>query len=421
MAPRDAPRQRRPMTALRFILVFGVVSALGDILYEGARSIHGPLLASLGATALVVSVVTGAGEAIALALRLLFGRLADSRRRRWPLATAGYAITAVTVPLLGLATSLPAAAGLILSERAGKAVRSPSKDAMLAQAGSVSGRGWAFAIHEAMDQCGALVGPLFIAAMVAITGGFATGLVLLIVPGVALMATLLWLRSRVPNPSVYEPGDSAGASTDDTTSPLPRLFWAYAAFSAITMLGFATFGLLAFHLDDLVAPAWIPVIYAVAMATDALAALGFGRLYDRAGLPALLILPVLAAVVPWLAFGPSLAMAVSGIALWGAALGIQESAMRAAVGDLVPDARRGSAYGIFAAATGVAWLLGSIIIGVLYERDMSPAPGTGPMSTPWSLAIAITLIQGLALTLLLVVHRVRQRSRTQHPQQNPAA
>lgn len=411
MASRGAPPRPRSMSALRFILAFGVVSALGDILYEGARSIHGPLLASLGATALVVSVVTGAGEAIALALRLLFGRLADARRRRWSLAIAGYAVTVVTVPLLGLATTLTAACGLILGERAGKAVRSPSKDAMLAQAGSVGGRGWAFAIHEAMDQCGALLGPLFIAAMVAITGGFSTGLILLVVPGIALMAILLWLRSRVPDPGRYEPDDAA-ASPDAVKAPLPRLFWAYAAFSAITMLGFATFGLLAFHLADLVTAPWIPVVYALAMATDAVAALGFGRLYDRIGLPALVILPVLAAIVPWLAFGTTVTMVVIGIALWGAALGIQESAMRAAVGDLVPDARRGSAYGIFAAATGVAWLLGSIVIGVLYERDLPAGPATGPMTTPWSMVLVITAIQGLALTLLLVVHRSRQGART---------
>ena len=405
---RSTPRPRG-LTALRFILAFGVVSALGDILYEGARSIHGPLLASLGATALVVSVVTGAGEAIALGMRLLFGRLADARRRRWPLATAGYAITVVTVPLLGLAASVPAAATLILGERAGKAVRSPSKDAMLAQAGTVGGRGWAFAIHEAMDQAGAFTGPLFIAAMIAVTGGFATGLMLLVIPGLALLGVLVWLQRRVPDPGIYEPDAPTADAPSDEGRRLPPLFWAYAAFSAATMLGFATFGLLSFHLVGLVAPATVPLVYALAMATDAGAALGFGRLYDRLGLPTLLVLPALAALVPWFAFGSTPLAAIIGIAIWGAALGIQESSMRAAVADLVPDAHRGSAYGIFAAVTGVAWLVGSVLIGVLYQRDFGaePSDSSGPATT----ALVIGGIQVLAAATLILVHRARQRGR----------
>jgi predicted MFS family arabinose efflux permease len=112
-----------------------------------------------------------------------------------------------------------------------------------------------------------------------------------------------------------------------------------------------------------------------------------GRLYDRIGLRGLFVLPVLAALVPWLGFGSSTSLAVLGSLIWGAAMGIQESSMRAAVADLVPAERRGSAYGTFTACYGLAWFGGSALIGVLYE-----------VSTTLT-AIVVTAIQVAALIL----------------------
>ncbi|MGI9197827.1 MAG: MFS transporter [Candidatus Nanopelagicales bacterium] len=382
----------KPMTAMRFVVGFGVVSALADIVYEGARSIYGPFLASLGATALVVSVVTGGGEAVALVARLLFGRLADARARRWTLAILGYGLTVIAVPLLGLATALWVACGLILLERLGKAIRSPSKDAMLAQAGTVTGRGWAFAIHEAMDQTGAFLGPLLIAASLALTAAYGPGFLLLAIPGVAALCVLLYLRRRVPDTAVFEPVDETRPADELSREPLPRAFWLYAAFSALTMAGFATFGLLSFHLVGLgtVSVALVPVVYAVAMAVDAIAALISGRWYDRIGIRGLILLPILAAVIPWLGFSASTALVIVGMVIWGAVMGIQESTMRAAVADLVPDARRGSAYGIFTAVYGLAWLAGSVIIGATYERSVVLS------------AAVVTVVQVAALVVFLV-------------------
>lgn len=95
------------LSAMRFVLGFGVVSLLGDFVYEGGRSIVGPLLASLGAGPVLVGIVSGAGEAVALVFRLGFGALADRTGRRWTLTIAGYAITMVSVPLLAAATAVP--------------------------------------------------------------------------------------------------------------------------------------------------------------------------------------------------------------------------------------------------------------------------------------------------------------------------
>ncbi|MEK9663606.1 MAG: MFS transporter [Candidatus Nanopelagicales bacterium] len=386
----------RSLSALRFVVGFGAVSALADIVYEGARSMYGPYLDSLGATAFIVSVIAGGGEALALVARLVFGRLADARTRRWFLAIAGYTLTVIAVPLLGLTSTLWIACVLILLERLGKAVRSPSKDAMLAQAGTVTGRGWAFAIHEAMDQTGAFIGPLLVALAFALSGSFGPGFLVLALPGAAAITVLVALRRRVPDTAIYEPAPTPPRPADGAAQPrLPRPFWLYAAFTALTMSGFTTFGLLSFHLVEVsaISIALVPVFYAVAMAVDAVAALVSGRWYDRVGLGGLIAVPIFAAIIPWLGFSATLVGVVIGMALWGAALGIQESTMRAAVADFVPDSRRGSAYGIFTAIYGLAWLGGSVAIGALYE-----------VSTVW-VAVAITGCQFLAIVVFVAFRR----------------
>jgi MFS family permease len=393
-----ADGSRKPgLTAMRFVVGFGVISALGDVVYEGARSVYGPFLASLGATALVVSVVTGGGEAVALGARLLFGKLADVRARRWALALLGYGMTAIAVPLLGLTSVLWIACALILLERLGKAIRSPSKDAMLAQAGTVTGRGWAFAVHEVMDQSGAFIGPLLIAAALSITGAYSTGFLLLAVPGAAAIGVLLWLRRRVPDVAVYEPAALGETGAKALHAPFPKAFWTYTLFTTVTMLGFATFGLLSFHLVTATgAPAALaPILYAAAMAVDAVAALLSGRWYDRIGIRGLFLLPLFALFIPWFGFSASLPLAIIGILAWGAAMGIQESTMRAAVADLVPDARRGSAYGVFTSAYGLAWLGGSLLIGLLYEQSLL------------AVMIATTVIQLVALAIFFAARPYR--------------
>lgn len=404
------------MGAWRFVVWFGVVSMLADLVYEGARSITGPLLASLGASAVVVGVVTGAGEAAALGLRLVSGPLADRTRRFWGLAIAGYALTVVSVPLLGVAGVLGAACALVIAERAGKAVRSPAKDTMLSYATAVTGRGRGFAVHEAMDQAGALGGPLLVAGMLAVTGSYGPALGLLALPGVAVLGLLLWLRSRVPDASRYErPArpPPAAAKTEEPSSEraapaaalpgrrLPAAYWRYAAFTAATTTGFVGFGVVSFHLVErgLMRAAWVPVLYAAAMGVDAVAAVATGWLYDRWGGRVLVLLPLLAAVVPALAFTGAVALAVTGSLLWGAALGVQESTLRAAVADLVPGERRATAYGMFAGVVGAASLAGGALTGGLYD-----------VSIPL-LAAVVAAIQALALVLLAATRSGARRRR----------
>ncbi|WP_234425869.1 MFS transporter, partial [Streptomyces kebangsaanensis] len=324
-------------------------------------------------------------------------------RRFWGLAIAGYVLTVVSVPLLGMAGVLWAACVLVIAERVGKAVRSPAKDTLLSHATTVTGRGRGFAVHEALDQTGALIGPLVVAGMLAATGGdYAPALGVLAAPGVAALALLVWLRSRVPDPEAYERrAVAAGATAERTPAPagrLPTAFWTYAAFMAATTTGFATFGVLSFHLVQrhLLAAAWVPVLYAAAMAVDALAALATGWLYDRHGPVVLAALPVLTALVVVLAFTDTVAIAAAGVLVWGAASGIRESTLRATVADLVPVGRRATAYGLFAGVAGAAGLAGGALIGGLYD-----------VSIPVLIAV-VTATQVLALVLLTATRAGRR-------------
>ncbi|HEU5034974.1 MAG TPA: MFS transporter [Mycobacteriales bacterium] len=389
---------RARITSLRFVVWFGVVSALGDFVYEGARSIIGPFLAHFGASAAAVGLVTGIGEAVALVLRLFTGPLSDRTGRPWPQTILGYGLTMACVPLLALSNGLTSAAALYNGERFGKAVRSPSRDTMLAHASAAMGRGKAFGLHEALDQSGALVGPLVIAGILAAGGGYRLTFALLAVPGAAAMLVLARLRAAAPDPSRFDPdAHVSDAKKLRLESHLPRDFWHYSAFSAATMLGFATWAVLAYHLTvrHVVSASLVPVLYAAAMGAAAIAALTFGHLYDRAGLRGLVVLPFLGAIVPWLSFSTSVAAVVVGAVIWGAAMGVHESTMRAAVTDFVPASRRGAGYGVFTAIYGLAWLAGAAMIGALYPH------GRGTIEA------VVGGVQVLALVLLipLIWHR----------------
>ena len=426
--PATAPQTTAPQTPVagaarwspwRAVVGFGVVSLAADMVYEGARSVTGPLLASLGASALLVGLVTGAGEALALVLRAAFGSLADRTGRYWALTLGGYALTAVCVPALALtpfvgAAGLVLACALVLAERTGKAVRSPSKSTLLAYAATTVGLGRGFAVHKALDQVGAFAGPLLVAAVAALTGALWPAMAILAVPGAVSIALLLLLRSRVGDPSVPDdpsvPEPLASATDPNPAAVsrrgghawagLPRRFWLFAASAGAATAGLVTFGVISYHLvrEHVVPPAVVPVVYAAAMAAEAVAALATGWLYDRWNARVLLALPLLVAAVPALAFSDGLLVAGAGILLWGAAVGVQDSTVKALVADLVPAARRATAYGWFAAVQGGAAVAGGAMAGALYARSV-PA-----------LVTAVAATQLVALTLLVATLRVRTPS-----------
>lgn len=374
----------RALAASRFIMGFGLVSMLMDVVYEGALSVQGPLLASLGATAATVGAISGLGEATSLMGRLVTGPLADRIGRYWLFAIAGYAITAIAVPAMGLAGSVAAVGALVVLERMGKAVRTPSRDAMISHASAAVGRGKGFALHELMDQVGATLGPLIVSSILVATGGeYGKALGVMLLPGAAAIAVLLFLRKKNPDPSRFEYGDQAAARDGLAgDSPirrdaaparigaceLPASFWAYSLFCGFALVGVATFAVLSFHMVSVhvVDESFVPVVYAIAMLVDGAAAMVTGALYDKMGPKTLLSLPLLSALIPLFAYSDQASLVMVGVLIWGVTTGIQESTMRAYVADLLPSSQRATGYGCFALVVGAGTMLGGMIAGWLY-------------------------------------------------------
>ena len=354
-------------TALAFVLMFGAVNLFADFAYEGARSVGGPFLAGLGATGLIAGLVGGFGEFVGYALRLLSGRWADRSHRYWLITILGYLVQMIAVPALALAGSWQAAAALMVMERMGKAVRNPPRNVMLSEAGEVIGRGWAFGVNEALDQIGAFVGPMVVAAVYATRQDYSAAFAWLAVPAAVVMLLVLTARFRFPHAAeitrVAGRGDAKG---------YPAAFWWYAAASALVAFGFADYSLIAFHFARAgVMPAvMVPIVYAFGMLSGGAGALLLGKLYDHVGLKVLVPVTIAGAFFAPLVFLGGYAYAVFGVMLWGLASGVQESVMAAAVADMIPAQRRASAYGMFTTVFGLAWFAGSAVEGALYDRSI---------------------------------------------------
>jgi hypothetical protein len=251
---------------VRFVLLIGVLSFVADFTYEGSRSILGPYLEILGASATVVGIVTGFGELLRCGLRLVSGRWADTTGKFWPITIVGYVVQMASVPALALTQNWPEAAALIILERVGKAIRNPPRDVMLSHAAKqVGGYRLVFGIHEAMDQFGAMLGPLLVAFVLAHRGSYQEAFAVLLVPALINLAFVGIARWSYPRPQDLEtsPPNVSGAG-------LPRLLWIYLADAALVAAGFADYPLIAYHFSKtyVVPTDWIAIFYAVAMAGD---------------------------------------------------------------------------------------------------------------------------------------------------------
>ena len=355
---------------MHFIILLGIVSLFGDVTYQGARSVTGPYLAMLGASYSIVGLVAGIGEFVGYALRLASGYLVDRTKAYWLLTFIGYGLL-LSIPLLAFAGYWQLAAVLIILERMGKAIRSPARDTMLSYAAKGVGRGWGFAVHEVLDQVGAVIGPVVFSLVLLSHAGYREGFTLLWIPALLTLAVLALARKKVPSPQKLETPEEA--SRQGIKGKLPRVFWFYTVFTFFSVAGFANFQLISYHLkvQAIVPDAHIPLIYAIAMGVDALAALIVGKTYDKVGLISLLAVPFLTLPIPFLAFSHSYSLVLIGIVLWGVVMGIQETIMRAAIADLTPMERRGFAYGIFHTAYGAGWFLGGALMGLLCELSIN--------------------------------------------------
>lgn len=376
--------------AIRFIVILGVVSLLSDMTYEGARSINGPFLATLGATGAIVGFVAGFGELIGQGLRLLFGYLSDRTKRYWAFTLLGYAVNLLSVPLLAFAGSWQLASVLIVAERLGKAIRTPARDTMLSHAASQIGRGKAFGIHEALDQIGALGGPLVVSLILYLKGDYRSAFLWLLLPASLALTFLVIAKVLYPAPQRMEKDISIKVE-----SGFSKRFWLYLLAIAFLAAGYVDYPLIAFHASQkgIALKTYIPLLYSLAMAVDAISALICGNLFDRWGFYVLASVTIFSSLFAPLVFLGGLTSLILGVSLWGVGMGAQESILRAAIGEMVSPERRGTAYGLFNAIYGLSWFLGSAFIGFLYDISISHVVAFSLISQVISFLVMVYLLR----------------------------
>lgn len=372
--------------AVTVILFFGLISLLGDLVYEGARGANSQYFHLIGINAAQVGLVFGIGEFLGYVLRLLAGVWSDKSGRPWLFIFAGYGLL-VVVPLMGLTQDWPAIVTLVLLERIGKALRNPAKDTLLsavaAHPDTKIGVGLAFGIQEALDQVGAFAGPLIFTAVFVVmkasgVAEYQLAYRLLAVPFALLMLFLAYSHRTVRRDHLIPAAPARGYQTQH----MLKVFWLYTVFTFFATLGLVNFSVIGYHLkaQDLLTDGQITLLYAGAMAVDAGVALLVGRAYDRlkartgrraGGLLILLLIPLVTVLLPLLALSQSVVLILLGMAAFGIVLGLHETIMRSAIADLTPFQKRGTSYGVFNASYGLALLAGAALMGWLYDRGLT--------------------------------------------------
>lgn len=363
-------QQRR--TAIGFIVCLGIVSLFADMTYEGAHSSIGPYLKNLGASAFEVSFIAGFGEMLAASLRYFSGRLASRTHAYWTITLFGYAMNVIAVPALAFAINWQMAAVLVIAERTGKALRGPARDVLLSEATEQVGHGFGFGLHGIMDQTGAVVGPLVMMIAVARNGqNFGPAFLWLIVPAIGTLFALTTAR-------VLHPSQGASAHIPGTQT-LPRVFWYYVAAAGLLAFGYFDFPFLAVHFENrgFFKPDYIPLLYAVAMGVNGIAAFIFGKWFDRIGLNALIAGTFLSMLSLPLGFLGGPVAGVAAVVCWAVGFGAQDASLRSGIAQVVSMNKRGSAFGTFNGVFGIMWFLGSFALGALYSHSLYALVGLG--------------------------------------------
>lgn len=384
--------------AVFFLVLTGVVSLFADMNYEGGRSVVGQYLQLLGTSALALGIAAGLGEFVGYGFRLISGTLADRSKKYWWFIIGGYGIQLGSLPAMAFVSGWELAVVFLFLERLGKAIRKPAHDALISFASKQTGSGFGFGLHEAMDQIGAFLGPvLFSTLLFQVQGGgnlevYRTGLLWLFVPAGLAVAVTVTARFRFPHPEKFEIPSKTPVVAFGGFS---LVFWLISGAAALLAMGVTDFPLVGLHLTKMGSfpEEAIPLLYAGAMAVDAAAALVVGALYDRFGLKALGVLFVVEIFTAPLLFLSPLPGILVGMALWGISVGTQESILKAAISDRVPEERRARAFGVFHTLFGASWFVGSVIIGALYDLW-----GAWPL-----VAFSITVQVAAALLFLLAM------------------
>ncbi len=363
-------------SAYHFIFMMGMVSLFADMTHEGARSIFGDYLPLLGASAASIGFITGFGEFIGYSLRFVTGRIADRTKNYWGMTICGYAVNVLAIPLLALIPEhgWQLAAILIIAERAGKAIRQPAKNTLISFAGTQEGVGKSFAIQEFMDQIGAVAGPLLLFYVMAkdaeipMFSVYGKCFFILLIPAVCCILCVLLARKFFPHPDEFEPEPPV-----KEPFKYQRSFGIYMLAICFFAFGFIDFPLVTMHVSrtGLLPSQELPLLYAGAMLVDACAALIFGWMYDHWGMKAILLATLLSAPFSIFIFMSSSCEGLFfGVALWGIGMGAQEATLKSAVSTMIPKNIRATGFGLFETGFGLAWFIGSCILGLLYDQSL---------------------------------------------------
>lgn len=361
------------VAAIRAIIFFGLVSLLGDVIYEGVRGTVPSYLEYLGASAFIVGVGFGIGEFVGYALRLVSGIIADTTQAYWRLYILGYGLL-VILPMLGLFNWWIIVVIFIIIERSAKALRAPARDTLISVASKDLGTGKAFGLHELMDQIGAIIGPGIISLTLFISdNSYFHAYSLLFIPYIILMMCILYTYRTVtvlkrPVSKVINPSEKKTGSIKFLA--LPNEFKIYTISVILNTMGLIHITLILYAISKIIIAYIVGTIYLFVQVVDAVAAAIFGNLYDKYGRK-LLIVPFAISTIPSiLALTRSSQLLIIAALLFGIIYGMQESIYRAAVSDIVPINIRGTAYGVFNAVYGLGFLLSGSIFGWIIENDI---------------------------------------------------
>lgn len=369
--------------AVRAIIIFGIISLLGDMVYESARGANSQYFELIGISAAKVGLVFGIGEFLGYFLRLISGVISDKSKKPWAFMFIGYGML-FFVPLMGFTKNWNVLFVLILMERIGKAIRNPSKDTVLsAISENQVGVGFAFGLQEALDQVGAFLGPLIFTAVFYFTGKntlaeYSLGYKLLFIPFVLLMLFLYYSYRVISKGNLL--GEEYGR--EFKSEKLKPIFWMYMAFTFFATLGFLNFSTLGYHMksQNILTDGNITLIYSVAMIVDAVTALIVGKLYDKlkeksgkkdGGILVLGAIPVVTLLLPFFGLTMSKSLIIVSMIIFGIIMGTHETIMRSAIADITPFDKRGTGYGVFNTGYGLALFLGATITGYLYDKNLN--------------------------------------------------
>jgi MFS family permease len=352
-------------SAFRFVIMIGIINLFADMTYEGGAAINGPFLGLLGASAATISIIAGLGEFLGYGVRSIAGYISDKTGRYWLLTFIGYVVNLVAVPVMALAESWQIAALLIIAERVGRGFRKPTIESMLSYATGRLGKGWVYALNTALDETGAVLGPLLMAVILYFKGDYRVAYSFLWLSTILAIATLGLACATFPIPSKLEQRPARA-------NQFGLIYWLYMLAGALFAAGLMSYELVSYHLakNDIIAAHWIPLLLAFTTLCGIGANLLLGKLFDRFGLVVVLIAVILSALFSPFIFLGGFALVLIAMPLWGISYAVQDTLLKAIVVDFLPKGQRSFAFGLFYTGYGCGWLVGSIIAGLLYQYSL---------------------------------------------------